>query len=318
MARTRDPGGFAALRRLCETEQVSPLTRDLSLRRIAAIMAAKGGLVGDITPGDCLELAAVAEGMRAVPEQGNALLPDAAGGRRVPPEAPASVRMFATRGQLTPGELIGKYRIACGPVRDLLVEYLQEQQLAVDYSTLRAMAHILARLFWRDLEHHNPGISSLRLSPSAAAGWKQRITQKTVPGGTAGGQKSPGRSGGALFTVRAFYLDIAQWAIDDPARWARGPRRARSGPRRSARQGGLPAQGADGPADPRAAARPACPGQVRRRRAEAAAARLAACTAASPGGTFTAGGQTLRRAVLSSGASTRTWAEDPQAAAAGT
>jgi hypothetical protein len=25
---------------------------------------------------------------------------------------------------------------------------------------------------------------------------------------------------GALFTVRAFYLDIAQWAADDPARWA--------------------------------------------------------------------------------------------------
>lgn len=24
----------------------------------------------------------------------------------------------------------------------------------------------------------------------------------------------------ALFTVRAFYLDIAQWAVDDPARWA--------------------------------------------------------------------------------------------------
>ena len=24
----------------------------------------------------------------------------------------------------------------------------------------------------------------------------------------------------ALFPVRAFYLDIAQWAVDDPARWA--------------------------------------------------------------------------------------------------
>ena len=55
-----------------------------------------------------------------------------------PPDAPASVRMFAARGQLTPAELIGKYQIACRPVRDLLVEYLQEQQLAVDYATLRA------------------------------------------------------------------------------------------------------------------------------------------------------------------------------------
>lgn len=24
-----------------------------------------------------------------------------------------------------------------------------------------------------------------------------------------------------LFAVRAFYLDLAQWALDDPGRWAR-------------------------------------------------------------------------------------------------
>jgi hypothetical protein len=60
MARTRDPAGFAVLRQACEAGQVSPLTRDLSLRRIAAMMAAKGGLAGDVTAGDCLELAGAA------------------------------------------------------------------------------------------------------------------------------------------------------------------------------------------------------------------------------------------------------------------
>ena len=314
MARTRDPGGFAALRRLCETEQASPVTRDLSLRRIAAIMAAKGGMAGDITPGDCLELAAVADGMSRSRSKGMYFYQMLRAVGVFPPQAPASVRMFATRGQLTPGELIGKYQIACRPVRDLLVEYLQEQQLAVDYATLRAMAHTLARLFWRDLEDHNPGISSLRLSPSAAAGWKQRITQKTVPGGTGEARVPRAAAAGALFTVRAFYLDIAQWAIDDPARWAAWvapcPVRAEEIPhakevsRRKARM------------DQRTRERlPVLPALVRSAAGEreAAAARLAACTAASPGGTFTAGGQTLRRAVLSSGASTRTWAEDPQA-----
>jgi hypothetical protein len=44
---------------------------------------------------------------------------------------------------------------------------------------------------------------------------------------------------------------------------------------------------------------------------EAAAARLAACTAARPGKAFTAGGQALRRAVLAKGETARTWAEDP-------
>ena len=67
MARTRDPDGFAMLRQACEAGQVSPLTRDLSLRRIAAIMAAKGGLASDITAGDCLELAAVCGRSRARP-----------------------------------------------------------------------------------------------------------------------------------------------------------------------------------------------------------------------------------------------------------
>ena len=57
MARTRDPAGFTRLRKICEAEQISELIRDLSLRRIAAIMAAKGGAAGDITAGDCLELA---------------------------------------------------------------------------------------------------------------------------------------------------------------------------------------------------------------------------------------------------------------------
>ena len=45
------------LRQACEAGQVSPLTRDPSLRRVAAIRAAKGGLLSDITAGDCLELA---------------------------------------------------------------------------------------------------------------------------------------------------------------------------------------------------------------------------------------------------------------------
>ena len=102
MARTRDPAGFAGCGSCCEAGQVSPLTRDLSLRRIAAIMAAKGGAVSDITAGDCLELAAVA--VRAIdgPRSKDVLLPAAARGRRAPAGAPASVRMFATRGPAQP------------------------------------------------------------------------------------------------------------------------------------------------------------------------------------------------------------------------
>ena len=49
---------------------------------------------------------------------------------------------------------------------------------------------------------------------------------------------------------------------------------------------------------------------VREERA-ASAARLAAASAAGPGEDFTAGGQTLRRSVMSGKASARVWADDP-------
>jgi Phage integrase family len=310
MTRTRDPGGFAALRRECEAERVSPLTRDLSLRRISVIMASKGGRVRDITAGDCLELAAAAKSVEGKTRSTGMhfyQLLRAAG--VLPPEAPASVRMFATRGQLTAEELLGQYGIECVPVRDLLVSYLSERHLASDYSTLRTIAHVLGKLFWRDLELHHPGISSLRLSPAEIAGWKDRITRKSPRGATESTRKA---AANALFTVRAFYLDIAQWAVDDPSRWAQWaapcPIRAKEIPhakelsRRKARM------------DQRTRERlPVLPVLVRSAEdsRHAAADRLAACAAAAPGETFTVGGQELRRAVMAKGGSARVWAEDP-------
>ena len=154
-------------------------------------MAAKGGLVRDITAGDCLELAAAARSIegktRSTGIHFYQLLRTAG---VLPPEVPASVRMFATRGPAHPGRADRPVRHRVRPVRDLLVSYLRERHLAADYSTLRTIAHILGKLFWRDLELHHPGISSLRLSPAQVAGWKDRITRK-APRGTAGGPESP-------------------------------------------------------------------------------------------------------------------------------
>jgi hypothetical protein len=59
MARSRDTGGFAALAALAlaalaRTDPASAATKDLAVRRITAILAAKGGTI----VGDCLELLA--------------------------------------------------------------------------------------------------------------------------------------------------------------------------------------------------------------------------------------------------------------------
>ncbi len=131
MARTRDPDAFAELGALIDADEQRPamkaslLTRQQVLCRIATIMAAKGGLVADITVGDCLELL-------------NVIGTGAAGNRRrnslhfyqvlhalgvFPPDAPTTVRKFYTQGQRSVEQLIDRYDLACAPVRDLLVDY---------------------------------------------------------------------------------------------------------------------------------------------------------------------------------------------------
>lgn len=109
-------------------------------------------------------------------------------------------------------------------MRDLIVDYLCERQPTLDHTTLRSLAFSLGCLFWRDLELHHPGIASLQLSAEVATAWKQRaltkIRRTPGPDGQIVEVREP-RAGamGNLAAVRAFYLDIAQWAMKDPARW---------------------------------------------------------------------------------------------------
>ena len=90
-------------------------------------------------------------------------------GASFPASAPAALRVFSGRGQPAAAELIGRYGIQCRPVRDLLVDYLAERQPSLDFSSLNNLAYHLGKLFWRDLETHHPGISSLKLPRDAAA-----------------------------------------------------------------------------------------------------------------------------------------------------
>jgi len=309
MARTRDPEGFARLESLCDTVPDGPVATR-AFRRITAIMAAKGGLVADITAGDCLEALHLVNSMFDRTSDRNPYfyqLMHATGA--FPAGAPASMRTSLSPGQLTAGQMIDRYDIACRPVRDLLVDYLRERQPSVDYDTLRNLAQRLGSVFWRDLELHHPGIDSLHLAPDVAAEWKQRTMTTTVAG-----EKQTRATGLEVLTVvRAFYLDIAEWALEDPARWGpwaapcpvRGDelsrrkelsqRKARMDQRTRERLPVLPALVASADAQRRAS----------RERLEAAAA-------AGPGQVFTAGGQTLRRSVLAIGSrNVRIWADDP-------
>lgn len=322
MARTRDPEAFAALEQLCTHGQVGLQAGQQALTRIGVIMAAKGGPVAAVRVGDCVELLDAAAKLRAgsgseahvhSPLFYQLLRRHGVLGA----DAPAAIEMFSGRGQPTCEQLIDRYRIACAPVREVLVDYLRERQPSVDFSSLQRFAYLLGKLFWADLEAHHPGIDSLKLTRDVAAAWKQRVMTRTRtttgPGGepvTVTSRRLDGRS--VLSAVRAFYLDLAEWADDDPARW--GPWAVRSPVSASDVSHKKDRSQRKSRMDQRTRERlPVLPALVAWVQAERsrAADLLAVAEATTPGEVFTASGQRLRRAVMSTPTTGRVWAEDP-------
>jgi Phage integrase family len=320
LARTRDAAAFARLAAMCHDNGLATQTGQTALTRIGLVMAAKGGTVAEITVGDCLQLVEVTAQVGAKLHGGvhNPLfyqLLRGLGG--FGDEAPAALRVFTGHGQPTCAQLIDRYHIACRPVRDVLVDYLTERKLVNDFSSLQRLAYLLGKLFWADLEAHHPGIDTLKLPRDVAAGWKQRVMIRTRIARTGGGQTATttsarldGRS--VLTAVRAFYLDIAEWADDDPrwVRWAvrcpvsasevshkkdRSHRKSRTDQRTRERLPVLPALAAF----------------VDTQRV-ATAERLQAAQNIAAGQMFTAAGQTLRRPVMKTRTTGRIWVEDPE------
>ncbi|WP_162907546.1 tyrosine-type recombinase/integrase [Allorhizocola rhizosphaerae] len=128
-------------------------------------------------------------------------------------DAPPTFRQASARGQLTVAQMVDRYPIANKAMRDVLVHYLAERAAALDYNSLSTLSQVLAEHFWIDLERHHPGIDSLRLPAEVAQAWKQRI--RVLPDGRPRLHYET-----MLLAVRAFYLDLQQWAMDEPGLWA--------------------------------------------------------------------------------------------------
>ena len=227
MAVTRDPEGFDRLRELTGPGMAARATDDRAATRVATVLACKGGFISDITVGDCIELADTQRRVQVGGGQnGTSFYLRLRALGIFPADAPPTLRAFGRlQGQLTAEELVNRYPLRCRPVRDLIVDYLRERWPALDYASLIALSAGLAGRFWAQIEALSPGISSLRLSPEVARAWKQGLQTKTRtitgPGGRAAEITSPRHSArNELLRVRAFYLDIAQWAAEEPARWA--------------------------------------------------------------------------------------------------
>jgi hypothetical protein len=219
LAETRaavDPEGFRGLEVLAGP--AIGWARSDAINKITWMVICKGGRVGDITVGDCIELTAAVQEHHFRGSAGRplfyALLKEAG---VLPVGAPARLRALRIDGRRSVEQIVDAYGIQCRPVRDLLVDYLTERAPELDHTSLRSIARNLCRLFWRDLEAHHPGIDSLRLTPAVAQAWKERLAYIRDSDGHPLRPRVNFRS--ELVFVRAFYQDIARWAADDPARW---------------------------------------------------------------------------------------------------
>jgi hypothetical protein len=227
MAHSRDPNGFARLTELATAEPASSQAdAKVAATRIATILACKGGVIADITVGDCVELV---ETMRQVHSRGGQKKVDFYLRLRalgvLPDDAPHSIRAFGLAGgRLTIEQLVDRYRIQCRPIRDLLVDYLRERQPSLDFASLDAVSRTLAGLFWARIEALAPGIDTLQLPAEVVRAWKDELSTVERTTISASGQRSKVpvprlNFKDELIRVRALYLDIAHWAVEDPARW---------------------------------------------------------------------------------------------------
>jgi len=320
MIRSRDPEGFGRLALACRNDPaVSAEAETHIVYRTAVIIAAKGGSLADIAAGDVLEVLDLEADLRAGVPSGSATFKVLREMGVFGPEVP-SLAEARSAPQRSVEELVDRYPIAAPAVRSLLVDYLKERQGAVDYTTLRYHSYILARCFWADLEAHHPGIDSLALPAEVAAGWKQRLrTKKTTTRGPDGASVEATAERlsylDVLAAVRAFYLDVSHWALEDPARW--GPwavpcpirpdelTRRKAVRRRKARMDDRTRQ--------RLPVLPVLVAAATQWRNDAYSL-LSAGRLAAPGEEFTAAGRTLLRCLRPHAAPGNVWAEDPATA----
>ena len=209
------PEVFARLENAAAERGLSGRDRADALRVISKIVLHTGTDLDALTSDDVLEMFAWSvhgdPPRRQVPGLHAAW--DLLGTIGVTP-AGTTLRSALRRGQRTTAELVDDYGISCRQVRDVLVRYLDERRPALDYNTLAGLAGELAGTFWADIERHHPGIDSLDLPDEIAQAWKERARVITAADGTIRERKN---IHALLMRVRAFYLDIQQWALEDPS-----------------------------------------------------------------------------------------------------
>jgi site-specific recombinase XerD len=208
-------------------EEVARSGRAVSAQRealfdVAATLVTQGIRLADLTPEALLHYALESRQLHAarLGPRTNRRLPAhvawdvLAGMQHFPPSAPPRLRACFTTRQLTPTEIVDRYRLGNSEVRQLLIDYLSIRRPTCDYGSFARLAIDLVNTFWKAIEQLDPDQADLRLPEATYTAWRDKLVQR--PDGTIRLNNEA-----VLGTVRAFYLDIQQWSVEDPARWAR-------------------------------------------------------------------------------------------------
>lgn len=207
-----DADVFAAMDTAAADSGVRERVRTDALNHLTRIVIHLGRSVRELTPDDLLDYytAVVHSGRQASSVH---LSWEMLRSYDVFPAGTPTLRAARKRGQASVAELVDSYHLSSEPMRDLFVRYLNERALRVDHVSLRSLAAYLVGAFWKDIEEHHPGHHSLELPADVADAWKKRSA--FLRRANAKGQPRGSRYA-LLFTVRAMYLDIAHWAVEDP------------------------------------------------------------------------------------------------------
>lgn len=126
-------------------------------------------------------------------------------------------------GQPSVRQMVESYAVRNDAIREVLIAYIERRSAGLDWSTADGWARRLVRNFWCFVESKDPDASSLELSNEVTKAWKDWLRHVRDDQGNPLGQRNDYYQ--HLQYVRRFYLDIQEWAHDDPETW--GPWAAR-------------------------------------------------------------------------------------------
>ena len=225
LARSRDPRDSVGCGRRAQRTRPCPRwPPGAVVHRTALIVAAKGGTVGDVTAGDVLEVLD-AEGEARGAGRGPTVLPD-----------PARDGRLRGRGAGNAAGTAHRRAADARPNSSTVTSWPAVPSVTCWWNTCGNASLCWTTAAWTRWPTSGqavlggPGTPSSRhrQPPPAATGSPRR--------GSSGSARAPRRSAARDGTptevsvprvnyrdmpdpVRAFYLDIAQWALEDPARW---------------------------------------------------------------------------------------------------